>query len=258
MLIAPGVHAQVPGLAGIQGRERDAHILPVGVHGHVYQVVRLCFQIVACEADGERLGIIGDIDLFSVDAVGEERFHAADGVREHLADDGMPVAVGNHEAEEFEQIPVLLQQAPIQPGDLIVLAVGVVVAELGVAELVTGQEHGRPAAAHEHGAGVADHAETEAEDFRVVGIALSSAVPAAVVIGAVRIVPAVPLVVLLVIGIEIVEGKAVMAGEEIHAGIVACVVIVVVRVEAAVEVAGAGDAPGGLPGMPVIPLQEAS
>ena len=60
---------------------------------------------------------------------------------------------------------------------------------------------------------------------------------------------------LLVVGIQVVQRESVMAGEEVHAGIVARVIVVVVGIEAAVEVAGAGDAPGGLPGVPVISLQ---
>ena len=46
-----------------------------------------------------------------------------------------------------------------------------------------------------------------------------------------------------------------MAGEEIHTGIVACIIIVVVGVKSPVQVPGAGNAPGCLPGMPVVPFE---
>ena len=54
---------------------------------------------------------------------------------------------------------------------------------------------------------------------QALGGSFGAAVPAPVVVGAVRIVPAVFFVVFLVVGIEIVQCKAVMAGKEIHTGI---------------------------------------
>ncbi len=74
-----------------------------------------------------------------------------------LSDGRVRHAERDHIAEELEHIPVLFQKAPVQPGDLVVLAVGVVVAEFRVAEFVAGEEHGRSPAAHQHGAGVSDH-----------------------------------------------------------------------------------------------------
>ena len=49
----------------------------------------------------------------------------------------------NHAFEETKDFLVRRQLAPIQPSRLIVLVVGIVVAELGVEEFISGSEHGR-------------------------------------------------------------------------------------------------------------------
>ena len=54
-------------------------------------------------------------------------------------------------------ILIFFNHSPVEPGNLIVLAVAVVVAILRVAEFISGEEHRRAAAAHEHGTGVPDH-----------------------------------------------------------------------------------------------------
>ena len=238
----------------VQLGNRDSHILPVGIDRHIYQIVRSGMGVVPREADGQGFGVFGNIRLICVDAVGVEGFHAADGIRQQLAYDRMHMPVPNHKFEKFKQFPVLIKETPVQPGGFVVLAIRVVVAVLGIAEFIPRQEHGRSAAAHQHGTGIADHPETEAEDFGVVGISFGAAVPAPVVVGAVRIVPAVFFVVFLVVGIEIVQCKAVMAGKEIHTGIIPGVIIVVIGIKTAVQVAGAGNAPGSVPGMPEVSL----
>ena len=60
---------------------------------------------------------------------------------------------------------------------------------------------------------------------------------------------------LLIVGIEVVKRKTIMAGEKIHAGIVPGVIVIVVGIETAVQVSGAGYTPGSIPGMPEISLQ---
>ena len=53
----------------------------------------------------------------------------------------------------------------------------------------------------------------------IAGYALHSAVPAAVIVAAVRIAPAVSLVVLLVIRVQVIQRESVMAGDKIDGGI---------------------------------------
>ena len=105
----------------------------------------------------------------------------------------------DHIFEEFEHIPILLKQAPIQPGSNIILAVCIVIAELGVAEFISGEEHRDTPAAHKECECIAHHPPSESQDIRIVGIAFNSAVPAIVVVGAVSIIPAVFLIVFRVV-----------------------------------------------------------
>ena len=58
------------------------------------------------------------------------------------ADGGLRPAEGDQRLAEADQVLVLLDQPPVEPGDGVVLAVGVVVALLGAAALVAEQEHG--------------------------------------------------------------------------------------------------------------------
>ena len=133
----------------------------------------------------------------------------------------MFVPESDHVPEEFKEVFVFPEKVPVQPGDLVVLAVRIVVAVARVPEFIAGEEHGRPPAAHEHGAGVLDHAEAQRQDIRIVRFALCAAVPAVVVIEAVGIVPAVGLVVLYVIAVQVVQGEPVVAGQEIDGRIAA-------------------------------------
>ena len=175
------------------------------------------------DANGSRIPC-GRLSGSRVSAVYPHPFQAAGRVGKLPADGGMLQAKADHITEKIKQLPVLFQKPPVQPGNLVVLTVGVVVSILGIAEFISGQEHGRAPAAQKHCTGVADQAHAQGKHGFLVRLSFCPAVPAPVVVRAVRIVPAVGLVVLFIIGIQIVQGKAVVAGEEIHAGIVARVV----------------------------------
>jgi len=62
---------------------------------------------------------------------------------------GMRFAKGNHQFEKTEQIAVLFEFVPIQPGGLVVLIVGIVVAVLAMHELVARAKHRRAIGYHE-------------------------------------------------------------------------------------------------------------
>ena len=135
-------------------------IPPIRVDRYIDQVIMTFFSVIACKADTECPGVFRNVPVLRIETVGVERFHAADRIRQLSADYGVFVAVVYDKTEEFKQFPVLFQKAPVQSGDLIVLAVAVVVAELGIAEFIACQKHGSPAAAHKYGTGIAYHAET--------------------------------------------------------------------------------------------------
>ena len=157
VFIPVSVHAETPCDPPEVIGKVDRNIFPVSVDHDTYKVVGALFFIITCEGYGERHGVPRNLTVASVRAVRAQRLHAADSVGQLPADHLMFLAVGDHEFKELEEIPVLFQKAPVQPGDFVVLAVCVVVAEFRVAELVAGEEHGRSPAAHQHGAGVADH-----------------------------------------------------------------------------------------------------
>ena len=125
-----------------------------------------------------------------------------------------------HIFAEFEVRSVFLQIFPVQPRNLIVLTVGIVIAELGIQKLIAGKEHRRSAAAHQHGKGIHCQPPAQRENPFICRIPFRTAVPAAIIVTSIRIAPAVGLIMLFVVGIQIPKSKAVMTGQEIHGRIV--------------------------------------
>src|SRR5699024_9837356 len=82
-------------------------------------------------------------------------------------------------------LPVEIDTLPVDPRDLVVLAVGVVVAPLGASHLVTVRQHHHTLGQVEGGEEVADLAATQSKGLRVLGGALHTVVPRTVVVGAV-------------------------------------------------------------------------
>src|SRR3954453_20468566 len=89
---------------------------------------------------------------------------------------------------------------PVQPGDLVVLHVGVVVATLGATAFVTGGDHRHAGGQAQRRQQVRRLLASQRQDLRVVGVALDAAVPGTVVVAAVPVPFAVVLVVLVVVG----------------------------------------------------------
>ena len=104
---------------------------------------------------------------------------------------------------------------PVEPRQLVVLAVHVVVALLGAARLVAGQDHRRARGQQQRGEQGALAGPPVLEHLRVVRRALDAAVPAAVVVAAVVVVLAVGLVVFVVVGDQVGQREAVMGGDEV-------------------------------------------
>ena len=69
---------------------------------------------------------------------------------------------------------------PVDPADLVVLAVGVVVAVLRAPDFVAGQDHRHAAREHQDGDEVPDLPVAQGFDGGIVGRALDAAVPAQV------------------------------------------------------------------------------
>src|SRR5205807_553352 len=88
-------------------------------------------------------------------------------------------------SHELGEIGVGAGAAPIEPAELVVLAVGVVVAALRAEELVAAEQHRRPAGKQQQAGMVLGEALAQAEDLGVIGLALGPAVPGIIVVGAV-------------------------------------------------------------------------
>ena len=125
----------------------------------------------------------------------------------------------NQLAGELAEIAALRRDVlPVEPIYLVVLGVGIVVAVLGMAELVASEDHGRALGEQKRRQEIALLARAQFLDRRIVGGALHAVVPGIIVGVTVAIVLAVRLVVLVVIRDEIVQVEPVMRGDEIHAG----------------------------------------
>src|SRR5271165_4858476 len=127
----------------------------------------------------------------------------------HLAETG-------HAPTKPEQVGVLVHQSPIEPADLVILAIGVVVTFLRATHLVASHERWNATREQEDGKKVANLTVAERVDVGIVRITLCATVPAKVVVNAVTVGLAVCLVMLLVVRDHIVEGKSVVTGHEVN------------------------------------------
>ena len=110
---------------------------------------------------------------------------------------------------------LLLREGPVQPRLFVVLAVGVVVALLRLADLVAGGDHRDAQRQHQGGHGVRGGLQPCGRDGAVAGRPLHPVVVAAVVVVAVAVLFAVVLVVLAVVAREVPQGEAVVCRDEV-------------------------------------------
>ena len=145
----------------------------------------------------------------------------------------------DHAADKLEQQAAFLVEVPVDPGQLVVLAVGVVVAALRAADLVARHQHRHALRQQQRGDEIALLAGAQRAHLRIVGGSFHAAVPRQVVVVAVAVVLQVGLVVLAVVADQVLQREAVVAGDEVDAG---------VRLAPAglVQVARAGEAAGEL------------
>ena len=112
----------------------------------------------------------------------------------------------------------MIHPIPLQPGDVVVLAVGVVVAILAVAEFVAGEDHRRAQRQQHHAEQVLCGAFAFRRDNGIIARSFDAEVVRPVRIRAVVVVLAVGLVVLVRVHGQIVERETVMACDEVHGG----------------------------------------
>src|SRR5882724_13381993 len=93
----------------------------------------------------------------------------------------------DQQREEPEQVSIGVEQAPVNPADLIVLAVGVVVTTLCPPELVAGQDHGGGGGEQKNHREGPHLPPAQAVDLLGVSRSLAATVPAQVVVAAVGV-----------------------------------------------------------------------
>ncbi|MCU0945761.1 MAG: hypothetical protein MUF65_10375, partial [Rubritepida sp.] len=128
---------------------------------------------------------------------------------------GVRAARGDEPRGEGEQ--PCIGGPPIHPGERVVLAVGVVVAVLGAAQLVAHREHRHAAREQQRGEQRARVGGAARADAGVLRRSLMAVVPGEVLVAAVAVVLAVRRVVLAGEAHEVGQGEAVMRGDEVHA-----------------------------------------
>src|SRR5205085_8044534 len=120
-------------------------------------------------------------------------------------------------ARELEEVPLFGGEIPVRPADLVVLAVGVVVATLRPTELVAAAQHRHADRQQQRRDQVAALALPQLEYAPIGRWSFGTTVPAEVVILAVGVPFFVRLVVLVVVADEIGEREAVVRGNEVDA-----------------------------------------
>src|SRR5215207_4064409 len=127
----------------------------------------------------------------------------------------------NTDQPPHERMKVVIpcRERPVIPAEIIVLAVGVVVAKLGTADFIAAEKHRRALRQKEGGQKVPLLPGADGENRRVGGGALMSVVAGDVVVGAVSIVLAIRPVVLAIVGDEVAQGEAVVGSHEVDAGV---------------------------------------
>src|ERR1017187_3720793 len=124
-----------------------------------------------------------------------------------------------HVADKIgEVVAVAVEAFPADPADLVVLAVGIVVAVLAVADLVAGENQRQALRQQQTGKLVLPKLTAKCCYRRIVGRAFIAAIVAVVLAGAVAVVFAIGLVVLFVVTEQIRQREAVMHGDVIDAG----------------------------------------
>ena len=116
---------------------------------------------------------------------------------------------------------ILLKQAPVKPGYLVILTITIVIAKLGIAEFISGQEHWDSPAHHKNRKCILNHSMSQVIDLYIISLALITTVPAVIIIGSVSIIPAVSLIVFIIISIQIMKREAVMTGNKVNGSQVA-------------------------------------
>ena len=207
VVIGVCINIYTPGKTCSKSGQADLNGFPIGIDGHIDHIVSLSALGTAGIKDTQHLVGAADQVIVGIGSAGNDIRQTADSGAQRPGDDRMLFAESNDIFEKLEELLVQPQIVPVEPGDFIVLTIAVVVAVLCIAEFVSGKDHRRAAAAHQNSDGIAHHLVSELLYNGIVRGTLHAAVPAPVIVCAVRIVPAVCLIVLVVVGKQVTEER---------------------------------------------------
>src|SRR5687767_1573624 len=180
---------------------------PVEQHAEAAHVRVLPVLLAHLVAGGVDPGHVLDAELLIV----------VPGHKARTPEDRVALAKPDQLLDEADQALCAVVVHPAQPGDLVVLAVGVVVAALAAAELVAGEDHRRALGEEQRRQHVLHLPLAQPAHRLVVGTPLGAVVPGAVVRMPVLVALAVRLIVLVVVGHEVHQREAVVRGNEVDA-----------------------------------------
>ena len=139
----------------------------------------------------------------------------------------MRVAEGNQLSRKLQKLILLFVASPIEPTDLIVLAISVVVAHLRSAPLIATTEHRNALRKKKGRQEISPLPFTQGVDLRIIGWTFNAAIPREIVIVAVAVAVAVQFIVLFVVTDQIVQGETIMCGHEIDTRVRASPVVLI-------------------------------
>ncbi len=193
---------------GVGTRAADTGFLCATVHQHAQAtaigiVPLLDAHLVAIRS---KPGHVLDADLFVVIAYQEAA----------ATQDRVGLTQLDHAGDELEQRFAIFVQIPVDPANLAVLAVGIVVAVLSTRELIARHNHRRALCQQQGGEQVAHLTQTQAVDFRIFGRTFNAVVPGQIVVAAVLVVFVVGFVVLVVVRHQVMQRETIVRGDEVH------------------------------------------
>ena len=118
---------------------------------------------------------------------------------------------------ESQQSRMFLNEGPVDPTGVIVLAIGIVITLLASTHLVAGQQHRRAVGQQQERHKVAGLAFAKLHHAGVLARAFHAAIPAQIVVATIAVSLPIALVMFVVVGHQVRQRKAVVAGDEVDA-----------------------------------------
>src|SRR5215207_50475 len=128
------------------------------------------------------------------------------------AEDRLLGANTDQPPHERMKVVIPCRERPVRPAEIIVLAVGIVVATLSTADFIAAEKHRRALGQEKGGQKVPLLPGADGEDLRVGRRTLMAVIAGDVVVGTVSIVLPIHPIVFVVVGDEVTQGEAVMRG----------------------------------------------